>query len=70
MSSVNISLPDGTSLSFPSGVTGTEVAASIGPGLAKAALVAEVDGKPVGSVPPDREGCAAHNQARIPKRWS
>jgi threonyl-tRNA synthetase len=44
VSSVNISLPDGKSLSFPSGVTGTEVAASIGPGLAKAALAAEVDG--------------------------
>jgi threonyl-tRNA synthetase len=44
VSSVNISLPDGKTLSFPSGVTGTEVAASIGPGLAKAALAAEVDG--------------------------
>ncbi|HEX4157940.1 MAG TPA: threonine--tRNA ligase [Rhizomicrobium sp.] len=45
MSSVNISLPDGKTLSFPSGVTGTEVAASIGPGLAKAALAAEVNGR-------------------------
>jgi threonyl-tRNA synthetase len=32
-------------LSFPPGVTGTEIAASIGPGLAKAALAAEVDGR-------------------------
>jgi threonyl-tRNA synthetase len=45
VSSVNISLPDGKTLSFPSGVTGTEVAASIGPGLAKAALAAEVNGR-------------------------
>ncbi len=45
MSSVTISLPDGKTLSFPSGVTGTEIAASIGPGLAKAALVAELDGR-------------------------
>src|ERR1700683_866941 len=43
--SVAISLPDGKTLSFPPGVTGTEVAAAIGPGLAKAALVAEVDGR-------------------------
>ncbi|HEX3665859.1 MAG TPA: threonine--tRNA ligase [Rhizomicrobium sp.] len=42
--SVTISLPDGKTLSFASGVTGSEVAASIGPGLAKAALAAEVDG--------------------------
>jgi threonyl-tRNA synthetase len=45
VSSVTISLPDGKTLSFPSGVTGTEIAASIGPGLAKAALVAELDGR-------------------------
>ncbi|HEY3637047.1 MAG TPA: threonine--tRNA ligase [Rhizomicrobium sp.] len=43
--SVSISLPDGKILSFPPGVTGTEIAASIGPGLAKAALAAEVDGR-------------------------
>ena len=42
---VAISLPDGKTLSFPSGVTGADVAAAIGPGLAKAALVAEVDGR-------------------------
>jgi threonyl-tRNA synthetase len=43
--SVSISLPDGKILSFPPGVTGTEIAAAIGPGLAKAALAAEVDGR-------------------------
>ncbi|MGH6887939.1 MAG: threonine--tRNA ligase [Rhizomicrobium sp.] len=40
---VSISLPDGRTMSFPAGVTGAEVAAAIGPGLAKAALAAEVN---------------------------
>ena len=43
-SPVVISLPDGKTFSFPPGVTGTEVAAAIGPGLAKAALAVEVNG--------------------------
>jgi threonyl-tRNA synthetase len=43
--SVTVTLPDGKPLSFPSGVTGAQIAAAIGPGLAKAALVLEVDGK-------------------------
>jgi threonyl-tRNA synthetase len=38
-------LPDGKALTFPAGTTPGEIAASIGPGLAKAALIAEVDGK-------------------------
>jgi threonyl-tRNA synthetase len=37
-------LPDGKALTFGRGVTGAEVAASIGPGLAKAALAVEVNG--------------------------
>jgi threonyl-tRNA synthetase len=43
--SVTITLPDGKAMTFTRGVTGAEVAASIGPGLAKAALVIVVDGK-------------------------
>ena len=39
-----ITLPDGSVRSFDGPVTGTEVAAAIGPGLAKAALAMEVDG--------------------------
>ena len=39
-----ITLPDGSVRQFPGAVTGTEIAASIGPGLLKAALVMEVDG--------------------------
>jgi threonyl-tRNA synthetase len=45
-SRVTISLPDGKAMSFAAGVTGAEIAASIGPGLAKAALAAEVNGQP------------------------
>ena len=42
---VTITLPDGKAMTFARGVTGTEIAAAIGPGLAKAALILEVDGK-------------------------
>jgi len=42
---VNITLPDGKVLNFARGVTGAEIAAAIGPGLAKAALIVEVNGK-------------------------
>jgi threonyl-tRNA synthetase len=40
-----ITLPDGSVRRFDGPVTGTEIAASIGPGLAKAALAMQVDGK-------------------------
>jgi threonyl-tRNA synthetase len=40
-----ITLPDGSVRVFDGPVTGTTVAASIGPGLAKAALAMEVDGR-------------------------
>ena len=42
---VTITLPDGKTMTFPRGVTGQEIAAAIGPGLAKAALILEVNGK-------------------------
>jgi threonyl-tRNA synthetase len=44
-SQVNITLPDGSIRTFPGPVTGGELAASIGPGLAKAAVAVEVDGE-------------------------
>ena len=47
MSDISITLPDGSVRTLPEGSTGTDLAASIGPGLAKAALVVEVDGEPV-----------------------
>ena len=43
--SLIVTLPDGKAMTFARGTTGAEVAAAIGPGLAKAALVIEVDGK-------------------------
>ena len=42
---VTITLPDGKTMTFAKGVTGAEIAQAIGPGLAKAALILEVDGK-------------------------
>jgi len=44
---VQITLPDGSLREFPGAVTVAEVAASIGAGLAKAALAGKVDGKVV-----------------------
>src|SRR5947208_3440201 len=41
----NIRLPDGSSKSFPGPVTVAEIAQAIGPGLARAALAARVNGK-------------------------
>ncbi len=42
---VKISLPDGSVREMPLGSTPADVAAAIGPGLAKAALAAKVDGE-------------------------
>ena len=42
---IQITLPDGSQRSFDAPVTVADVAASIGPGLAKAALAGRVDGK-------------------------
>ncbi|HVA00253.1 MAG TPA: threonine--tRNA ligase, partial [Terriglobia bacterium] len=47
MANVKVTLPDGTDKEFPQGVTAREVAQSIGPGLAKAALAAKIDGRMV-----------------------
>ena len=47
MADITISLPDGSSRSLPEGSTATDLAASIGRGLAKAAVAAVVDGAEV-----------------------
>src|SRR5262249_24745357 len=52
---VNITLPDGKVLTFARGVTGAEVAAKIGPGLAKAALIVMVNGKEYDLFRPNEE---------------
>src|SRR5450759_3195469 len=44
---IQITLPDGSKREFSQPVTVAEVAASIGPGLAKAALAGRIDGKVV-----------------------
>ncbi len=43
-SQVRLTLPDGSVREYPAGVTGREIAESIGPGLAKAAVAIRVDG--------------------------
>jgi len=42
---VRVVLPDGKDLELPAGATGADLAAAIGPGLAKAALGVKVDGR-------------------------
>jgi threonyl-tRNA synthetase len=42
---VNISLPDGSVRTFDGAVTGADIAADIGPGLAKAALAVRINGE-------------------------
>ena len=43
---VAVTLPDGSRREFPGPITGADLAASIGPGLAKAALALALDGRP------------------------
>jgi threonyl-tRNA synthetase len=43
---VEIALPDGSRRTFPGPLSGAELAAAIGPGLAKAALAVQIDGRP------------------------
>ena len=57
---ITITLPDGSTRDYPKGVTPREVATSIGPRLAKAALAATVDGAPVDlDRPVDQDGTVA-----------
>ena len=43
--SIRVSLPDGREVALPEGATAADLAAEIGPGLARAALAATVDGE-------------------------
>src|SRR4051795_9742204 len=43
---VSLRLPDGSRREFPGPVNGAELAAAIGPGLAKAAIAVKIDGRP------------------------
>jgi threonyl-tRNA synthetase len=49
---IRVTLPDGTVKEMPRGSTAGDVAAEIGPGLAKAAVAAQVDGTTVGLAEP------------------
>lgn len=42
---ITVTLPDGKALTLARGATGADIAAAIGPGLAKAALAVEIDGR-------------------------
>ncbi|MEO6093209.1 MAG: threonine--tRNA ligase [Novosphingobium sp.] len=57
---ITIRLPDGSAREMPAGSTPADVAAAIGPGLAKAALAARVDGELIDlSRPLDRDASLA-----------
>src|ERR1700731_1211821 len=43
---LGLTLPDGKRLEFARPVTGADIAAAIGPGLAKAAIAVRIDGRP------------------------
>ena len=45
MSTIRVTLPDGSGRELPGGSTARDLAAAIGPGLARAALAAKVDGQ-------------------------
>jgi threonyl-tRNA synthetase len=55
---IKISLPDGSLREMPAGSTPADVAAAIGPGLAKAALAARIDGELVDLTRPFPGDCA------------
>ena len=71
---LKVILPDGSSKEFPGSVPVKEVAAAIGPRLAKAAVAAEVDGKIVGldyQLPADgRSRRSGSSPRKTPRRWA
>jgi threonyl-tRNA synthetase len=58
MSEITVTLPDGTDRALPEGATGADLAASIGPRLAKDAVVVEVDGEPRDLTAPLHDGAS------------
>lgn len=56
MSSITLTLPDGSAREVPAGTTAAQVAASIGPRLAKAAVAARLDDRVVGLNQPLQQG--------------
>ena len=69
MSEISITLPDGSVRSLPEGATGADLAASIGPRLAKDAVVVEVDGEPRDLTAPLADGdVGSHRDRPRPRR--
>jgi threonyl-tRNA synthetase len=62
---IRVHLPDGNELELADGASGADVAAAIGPGLARAALAIEVDGETRDLAAPVRDG--AHVAIVTPK---
>ncbi len=58
MSQITVTLPDGTSKELPAGATTADLAASIGPGLAKAAVAGTVNGHEVDLNAPVPDGAS------------
>ena len=58
-SQITITLPDGSAREFAGSVTGAEIAADIGPGLAKAALAIKIDGRLADLAATVERGCEA-----------
>ncbi|MCF7803591.1 MAG: threonine--tRNA ligase [Candidatus Marinimicrobia bacterium] len=58
MNEITVTLPDGSSHSYPKGTTPLEVARSIGEGLARAAVAAKIDGKQVDITRPIEDDCS------------
>src|ERR1700722_13591652 len=58
-------LPDGTQLTLPSGSSGADAAAAIGPGLARAALAIKVDDELRDLARPLPDGNGSHPQLEI-----
>ena len=58
---MNVTLPDGTQKELPDGATGADLAAAIGPGLARAAMAIRI----VDGGVPDRHDGSAYDEGRI-----
>ena len=67
---MEIELPDGQILELPAGATGADVAAAIGPGLARAALAVKVDGelRDLSRLLPETDGARPHKVEIITER--
>ena len=67
---ISVELPDGSARSLEDGATSADLAASIGPGLAKAAVAAKIGDDVVDLTPPSLTvRRLASSQSAMPKPW-